>query len=82
MAGRDWSANESAARIDAPCFDPNNNERLRTGDVEFQARSQQQDRGNGAQAVESERLKPGILRLGVSGSGFEGVANQNQFLNY
>jgi len=52
------------------------------GDVEFHAGSQPQDLGNGAQAVESERLEPNILRLGVTRSGFEGVANQNQFVNY
>ena len=56
MAGRDRSSDEGAAGIDATRFNPDDDERLRTSNVVIEARSEWEGCGDGAQAVESERL--------------------------
>jgi hypothetical protein len=58
VAGRDRSAHEGATGTDASCLDPDDDERLWTGHVVIEERSEWEGRGDGAQANESERLKP------------------------
>ena len=56
MAGRDRRSNESAAGTDAARLYPDDDERLWTGDVLIEKRSEQQSGRDGAQAGSSERL--------------------------
>jgi hypothetical protein len=56
VAGRDRSSDESAARIDATRFDPDDDERLWTGNVVIEAGSEWEGCGDGAQAHAGERL--------------------------
>jgi hypothetical protein len=49
---------EGAAGIDAACLNPNDDEYLWTGHVVIEKRSEWEGCGDGAQAFESERLKP------------------------
>ena len=54
----DRSADEGATGTDASCFDPDHDECLWTGHVVVEERSEWEGCGDGAQADESERLKP------------------------
>ena len=56
MAGRNRSAAEGAIGTDATRLHPDDDERLRTGDVVIEKRSEQQSRRDGAQANGGERL--------------------------
>lgn len=57
MAGRNRSSNEGATGTDAPCLDPDDDERLWTGHVVVEKRGEQQGRRDGAQAAGGERLR-------------------------
>ena len=68
MAGRDRGTDEGAAGIDATRFHPDDDERLWTSDVVIEAGSEWEGCGDGAQAVESERLKPDFPYWEISGA--------------
>ena len=57
VAGRDRSADEGATGADATRLHPDDDERLWTGHVIIEERSEWKGCGDGAQADESERLK-------------------------
>jgi hypothetical protein len=61
-------ADEGAAGTHASRLNPDDNERLWTGNAGIEAGSEWESCGNGAQAAESERLKCRFSLLGVSGS--------------
>ena len=68
VAGRDRSADESAAGTHAARIDSDNHERVWTGNAGVEEGSKWEGRHDGAQTDESERLKCGFSLLGVSGS--------------
>ena len=68
MAGRDWGTDEGPTGTHASRLHSDHNERVWTGDAGVEERSQWESCHDGAQAVESERLKVTIFLLGVNGS--------------
>jgi hypothetical protein len=67
VAVRNRSSDEGAAGTDATRFYPDDNECLWISDVVIEAGSEWKGCGDGAQTVESERLKPDFPYWEISG---------------
>jgi len=68
VAGRDRSTDEIAAGIDATRFHRDDNQCLWASNVVIEAGSEWEGCGDGAKAVESERLKPNFSYGNISGA--------------
>lgn len=68
MARRDRCADEGATGTHASRLHPDHDERVWTGDAGVEEGSQWEGSHDGAQTVESERLKVLIFLSGVNGS--------------